>query len=474
MRGDCYNALLGRDTASNVTFQAEFFPGGDFEYRYEDRTLRYRVIVPYDWDDDGIHNERDGNPTAYDGDFFGVANALPSNANTSAYYWLDLSVTGRAGVAEIRITCDGVSNLGDHLIIARTNDVCHVPLLIGASYSVESDLPFECVAASDSRVDVQTIQSSDKYRLRVEFPLAFGFSGQGATGLQTISTAPVAVSAELVSVTGGCCSCSVESSGFSWSCVGGCPSDKPTFPLHVVTNKVRHISVWIAAEGDGSNAVRAEEEIFAMLPTINDVFSQIGMSFVIDSVNVLCNNKALMPYYYENSTNGVPEVERENLTFNELVAAVNASDIKCIFVKSFAEKDKKDTLAATLQGAGIILTSKASVLTLAHELGHELGRPDIYDFKGGVDVLGEVFWYNHAPDDWSNGCATGGSGYYRRGVMCHEIILRALMYGYSDEASSKGRDMTLGDVYGVYILQDNQCTKGKVNIGFLPIMNGGQ
>ena len=157
MRGDCHNALLGRDTASNVTFQAEFFPGGDFEYRYEDRTLRYRVIVPYDWDDDGMHNERDGNPTAYDGDFFGVANALPSNANTAAYYWLDLSVTGRVGVAEIRITCDGVSNLGDHLIIARTNEVCHVPLLIGASYSVESDLPFECVAASDSRVDVQTI-----------------------------------------------------------------------------------------------------------------------------------------------------------------------------------------------------------------------------------------------------------------------------------------------------------------------------
>ena len=54
----------------------------------------YRRINPDDWDDDGIANERDANPTSYDGDFFGVANALPSNANMNAYYWLDLSVTG--------------------------------------------------------------------------------------------------------------------------------------------------------------------------------------------------------------------------------------------------------------------------------------------------------------------------------------------------------------------------------------------
>ena len=81
--------------------------------------------------DDGIPNERDANPTSYDGDFFGVANALPTNANPDAYYWLDLSTTGLLGVATIRVACDGPSDLGDHLIIARTNDVCHIPLLAG-------------------------------------------------------------------------------------------------------------------------------------------------------------------------------------------------------------------------------------------------------------------------------------------------------------------------------------------------------
>ena len=255
--------------------------------------------------------------------------------------------------------------------------------------------------------------------------------------------------------------------------VGNCPSDKPTFPLYVVTNKVRHISVWIAADNEGEEQVCDESKVRDMLPTVNDVFSQIGMSFVIDSVNVLQNNKALTPYYYEESTNGIPVLKRKHLTFNELVGSVNANDIKCIFVSTFAENSKKDTLAATLKGAGIVMTSRASALTLAHELGHELGAKDIYDYKGGVDLLGEELSWGCVSDDWSNGCMNGGSGYYRRGVSCQEIILRLLMYGYSDQAALGGRDMTIGDVHGVYILQDEQCTKGNSDVGFGTIMNEG-
>ena len=38
----------------------------------------YRRVNPDDWDDDGIANERDLNPLVCDGDFYGVASALPS------------------------------------------------------------------------------------------------------------------------------------------------------------------------------------------------------------------------------------------------------------------------------------------------------------------------------------------------------------------------------------------------------------
>ena len=88
-------------------------------------------------------------------------------------------------------------------------------------------------------------------------------------------------------------------------------------------------------------------------------------------------------------------------------------------------------------------------------------------------MLGEKLWWGCVFDDWSNGCIKGGSGYYRRNVACQEIIAQLLMYGYSDEASSIGRDMTIGDVHGVYNLQDGQCTKGNADVGFWRIMNEG-
>ena len=143
---------------------------GDFITRSNDVETVCRRVNPDDWDDDGIHNERDANPTSYDGDFFGVANALPPNANLDAYYWLDLSVPGVLGVATIRVTCDGPSDLGDHLVIARTNQVCHIPLLAGATYAVESDLPIDYSAVSSEYADIVT---NAENRLTVSLPLEF-------------------------------------------------------------------------------------------------------------------------------------------------------------------------------------------------------------------------------------------------------------------------------------------------------------
>ena len=210
--------FLGGDTNFPINAQIVLSPNGDFLTRSNDVETVCRRISPDDWDDDGIHNERDANPASYDGDFFGVANSLPPNANPDAYYWLDLSVTGLLGVAAIRVTCDGASDLGDHVIIARTNQVCHIPLLAGATYAVDSNLPFDYSAVSSEYAEIVT---NDANRLTVSLPLELTFERvqmRGGSDSYVAHTSPIDVGPRILNIAGGCCSCVTNEIGFSWGC----------------------------------------------------------------------------------------------------------------------------------------------------------------------------------------------------------------------------------------------------------------
>ena len=70
------------------------FSNGDFTTCSNEVVTDCRRINPDDFDGDGLANEIDPNPLVCDGDLYGVANALPSNANQNTYYWLDLCATG--------------------------------------------------------------------------------------------------------------------------------------------------------------------------------------------------------------------------------------------------------------------------------------------------------------------------------------------------------------------------------------------
>ena len=219
-----------RDCTEGYDADIRLSADGDFTTRSNDVETVYRRINPDDWDDDGIHNERDLNPTSCDGDFFGVGNALSANANPDAYYWLDLSVTGLLGVATVRVTCDGASDLGDHLVIARTNQVCHIPLLAGATYAVESDLPIDYSAVSSEYAEIATNADNN---LTVSLPLEFSFEqilmrsggGDALTANYGLHSSPIDVGASLASLSGGCCSCETNAFGFAWLCSENCLCD---------------------------------------------------------------------------------------------------------------------------------------------------------------------------------------------------------------------------------------------------------
>ena len=230
------NALLGRDTASNVTFQAEFFPGGDFEYRYEDRTLRCRVVVPYDWDDDGLANEIDTEPYASNGDCFGTgegwlaansAVSLATNANPWAYYELVFTATKDGTL--VHVACDGSSDLGDMVVIANSNQTCRIPLLMGAGYEIAATHPLSEVQASDANAEVVAGNGStvgnpgegEGVHLTISYPLAFSVFDSGNGGAE-VSVSPLIPGLELAAVYGGCCSNPVCGLSFTWGCSGAC------------------------------------------------------------------------------------------------------------------------------------------------------------------------------------------------------------------------------------------------------------
>ena len=202
------------------SMQIEHFANGDFIVRLNEIEKLYRYINPDDWDDDGLANEIDASPKTGDGDFFGVASPLPEGANPQAYYWVELCATGISKAATIRITCDRVSDLGDHLIIARANQVCRVPLLIGAEYTLESSSPVEIVATSSPKVEVCNTFARRSGGCRIRYPLDLWFENVGGNLCEL--NASENVGAVVTNITGGCCMIDINLLGFKWCCSGNC------------------------------------------------------------------------------------------------------------------------------------------------------------------------------------------------------------------------------------------------------------
>ena len=146
-------------------------------------------------------------------------------ASTTLHFQLStLHSFGALDFATIRITCDGPSDLGDHVIIARTNQVCHVPRLAGATYAVESDLPIAYSAVSSEHAHIVTNSITN---LTASLPLEFSVEriqmrdGSGASNYG-VRSLPINVYPDVSAVTGGCCTVTGGEACFSWSCSGNC------------------------------------------------------------------------------------------------------------------------------------------------------------------------------------------------------------------------------------------------------------
>ena len=242
------NVFLGGDTNAATNLQIVMRNNGWFETWSNEVGRVYKSINPYDWDDDGLDNTIDSTPKAYDGDCFGTgvnwlnANCgailsasldadgaiqieWSTNSSERAYYWLDF--TALHDDTRITITCDGPSNLGDLVVIAKEDQSCSVPLLIGAVYRVQSNWPVDEISASDPATTIRPAEPmlrggsaaplgpSDDFEVERHLDLDLA-GGDGGGSLSSSPDVGVAID----SVTGSCCPVYLNASNYVWNCVG--------------------------------------------------------------------------------------------------------------------------------------------------------------------------------------------------------------------------------------------------------------
>ena len=181
---------------------------------------------------------------------------------------------------------------------------------------------------------------------------------------------------------------------------------------------------------------------------VNKIYEQISVSFYIDSISYTNRDEFL-----DISVNQVTE----NLTMrrNLVNISTNTGGIELYFNNRISKSS-----VANHDSYGIVLTTNATAMTLAHELGHAFGCSDIYPI-GPLEprpALPDSFSKEEfAPFDWNNGM---NSRYYGSSITQVLLIKRLLMYGYHHVDK---RDISLGPIYG-FTRYDNEA--GLVDVGF--------
>ena len=211
------NFFLGGDTNCPINAQIVLFPNGDVLTRSNEVETVCRRVNPDDWDDDGIPNDEDTNPSVCDGDFFGPSNILPAGANTNAYCTISVVATGPDAL--VTFAGDRPCNYPDPRFVAKSGVTNEVVILIGKAYAISSDWPFAVVGVSDPDTEVWQMRGAahQTYACR---PVTISASDGNPF---TMSVVPLNLGGVFLWSSAQCnCSISGSSDTFTWNCPMGC------------------------------------------------------------------------------------------------------------------------------------------------------------------------------------------------------------------------------------------------------------
>ena len=205
------------DTNREANAQISLRSDGGFTVRSNDLVRVYRRVNPDDWDDDGIPNDDDIQPLAYDGDNFGPHQTLPEGANSNAYCWVDLVVPNADAL--VTFTGDGYSALPDPMFVAKAGATNRVILLIGKTYQVTSRMPIVCIGQLSGEIEVDQVSATE---LQIVWPVTIEAVSMRSGMSFAMTVVPDCLGGGFT-WTNSCCNISSLGGGaFAYSCNDAC------------------------------------------------------------------------------------------------------------------------------------------------------------------------------------------------------------------------------------------------------------
>lgn len=179
---------------------------------------------------------------------------------------------------------------------------------------------------------------------------------------------------------------------------------------------------WIVGNDGGDTAFTCDD-VSNLVNGVNEIYSQVALSFVIDSISYT-NNTYLSDLTY---TNAVQRAAICNITNN-------TGGLELYFIRSIGGRP------TSFSGkGGIVIGPRANARTVSHEIGHSCGLTDIYNFyRGTALAVYDSPSKDRMPDDW---------GWYPSSVSHSNIVERLLMYGFRSDVKA---DISYGDVFGLH------------------------
>ena len=191
-------------------------------------------------------------------------------------------------------------------------------------------------------------------------------------------------------------------------------------------------------DDEGDYYCRTDSEVRAMFEEVNRIYRQAGMRFTVQNVAYTNREEYL-------------NLEREGNTYQHVYEicdiATDTGGLEVYFINlidgGHISAFNQPRLNTGIHG--IIASTNATGVTLAHEIGHSCGLKDIYDDypeKTSLHVTGNIS-KERLSDDWGT---VSDTGYYCSFYLQTDLIRQLLMCG---KGGTTKRDLPYGDVYGL-------------------------